>query len=1411
MRKNSIYFFFTLFLALFQINALTRPNNFTVENYTSDEGLSHNNVDCIVQDATGFLWIGTHDGLNRFDGFSFKTYFNNPNDSTTLGSGHIESLLVDKQGELWIGTLYGLDKYNKKNDRFIHIAKITKCHDLMRADIKAIIDDEQGNIWIGTYGNGLFKFNPHTLKITNYLHDKNNPESIYSNYIDALFQDKPDNLYIGTFENGLIQMNINTGAFKQYNTIKNASSDEGITIISITRDKNKKLLLDTWSNGLCIFNTHSECIEKFPLLNKNRQLIDNTAIISVLIDHDGSYWISTFFNGLVVYDPVKNDIINFRNDRPDSFYIKSNTTWAVLEDRYGVKWIGTYGGGIAKIVKNNTDFIFVNNSVLDKGKIRSSNSNITSLCATKDQKILVGTAGGEINIYSKTFNAFEPYLSKEALGCNSIFSIIEDRNNNLWIGSDKGVELYNTKIKTPPHINPSNLDKSQKGKPKQMSIVSMCIDSAGWIWLGSFDVGLFKYNPVTGICKQYIHDENDPQSISNNVIWSICKDYKNDIWIGTRDLLNRYDRLKDNFIHYVPDSTNLHSISHNVISFIYEDSKKNIWIATLGNGINKYIQNKDDFERINVSDGLLDNSIFGIEEDSKGNLWLSSIKGLSKYNPQNGKIENFDKSSGLRNNLFNMGVCLSSRSGELYFGGINGLNVFNPDSIHDFNENPQIVLTDFKLFNKSVPSGKYIGGRLILPRDINEIRELNLQYNDYVISFEFSVLDFAFPKSNEYAYMLEGFDKEWVFTSASRRFANYTNLAPGKYIFKVKATNHRGIWNKNYKSLVITISPPYWETLWFKTLLFLGTVLLIYLFISYRIRQLRNKKNILQKLVVNKTYEVEKQNEILENKNQELSRQKEEILEMTNKIKEADERKMKFFTNISHELRTPLTLILGPADNLLKNQLLQPEIREQVLPIFKNANRLLRLINELLDFQKLDNDTLRLMLVENDIVKFLSEIVHAFDTYATNRHIDLYYIPEIQEYKTLFDPSKIEIILYNLLSNALKFTNEGGKIKVSLLLEESTQQLQIVVQDNGIGIEESKIRNIFNRYYQIEDSGYSHQGAGIGLALTKEIIDLMDGTIVVNSEINSGTAFTIKLPILTQESVKINARYNLAKEAEMKHDEQLNSQFITNVMNLNYNTEENGISHDRILVIDDNDDLRSYIRNCLKDKYTVYEASNGKEGLIMAQNKQPVLIISDIMMPEMSGLELCMQLKSNLLTSHIPVILLTAKTSEEAQIEGYKSGADDYITKPFHKDLLLARIQNLIESRQKLRKIFKSKIDFEPSDVTLTTADEKFLIKAFDIVEKNIGEMEFGASELVAELGYSRTMVHIKLKELTNSSASEFIRNIRLKRAYQILKQNKHRINEICDIVGFSDPNYFSKSFKKMYGVSPAKFAENPF
>jgi signal transduction histidine kinase/ligand-binding sensor domain-containing protein/CheY-like chemotaxis protein/AraC-like DNA-binding protein len=1406
MERFGIMCLFLLLLFSNNTGIYSQNEVFKTEIFTTEEGLSHNYANCVVQDKYGFIWIGTHKGLNRFDGYSFKTYYNDPNSSKSISSGYIETIIKDKKGNIWIGTNRGLDMFDYESESFVNVSKRTNNNSFKQSQIKSLLEDPNGDIWVGTYGGGLFKINTSNFQVVEHYAKAKDKNTLSSDYINTLYFEAPATLYIGTWEGGLTQFNTQSKTFKRYVNITNSTTSKGITINTIAKNIDGTFLLGTWSQGVCQFNPQKKGIEKYTLYNKI-VIDENTPIVSINIDKDGLCWLATFNKGILVFDNNNKSTYSFNIENAEPFNIKRNNIWKLYEDNKGIIWVASYGSGIIKINKHDSKFQHLAIKNAPNSKLSSS---YTSTIAKGDgNTIWIGTSEG-LRKYNWKSKSFEAIVIKKSVGRNLLNTFIHalfiDKNNNLWIGCDGGINKYNLASCELSYFNPAENVINPHYKPNDIGFYSFCEDNNGNIWMGTYSYGLYKYNPYSNDCKHYSYNENNVNSISNNVTWYVKCDSKNNVWIATLNGLNKYDEKHDNFKRFKPDTLKKGSLSYEFVSYVYEDRKHNLWIATLGGGINEYNYKSESFSYVTNANGLANDDISAIVEDNSGSLWFSTAKGISNYNPQTKVVMNYDINSGLSDNSFSLGVCFESNDNNLVFGGNNGLEVLNAEGINLQTDTPRVVISDFKIFNQSVVPGVKANNRIILSKSINSTNELNLNYDDYVISFEFASLDYISPKSNRYAYKLEGFDKDWIQVDAKRRFASYTNLLPGTYTFRVIATNHIGEWNLDGKSIIIKISPPYWKTLWFKILTSLLLVLLVYLFIWSRIRIYSKQKHILKELVLKKTTEITRQNQVLENKNQELSRQKEEIIEMTEKIKEADEKKISFFTNISHELRTPLTLILGPLENIMQENKQNPQNYEQLKVVFKNANRLYRLINNLLDFRKIDNDSMKVQLAINNIVMFVNDVVYVFEVIANKKGIDLYYSHDVDEFNLYFDFGKLEIILYNLLSNALKYTETGGKVKVNLVT--NSDSIQIQIQDNGIGINEKELNNIFNRYYQIETTSSVNKGTGIGLALTKELVELMDGNINVVSEVGKGSTFAISLPVLDLNSINKH-KFIVNENVNRTIDEQTLALYLPD--DVTESIQEN-ISNtngaEKILIVDDNDDLRHYIKNCLKDKYTVFEARDGKEGISVAINKLPQLIISDIMMPEVSGIELCHQIKTNIVTSHIPVILLTAKTATETQIEGYQTGADDYITKPFQKELLMVRIQNLIESREKLRKVFKTKVELEPAEITVTSTDERFIMKAMEIVESNIDNPDLGAAELVNGLGMSRSVVHVKFKELTGLSTSEFIKTIRFKRACQLLKQNKHRVSEICYLVGFTDPHYFSKSFKKMYGASPAQYAD---
>jgi len=906
----------------------------------------------------------------------------------------------------------------------------------------------------------------------------------------------------------------------------------------------------------------------------------------------------------------------------------------------------------------------------------------------------------------------------------------------------------------------------------------------------------------------YLNSPNNPNSLIDNRIWSLLLDEKKNIWIGTFKGLDKFDPITKKFSHFTSISGNqpvywlsedashnlwiggeeelvvFNSKSGSVTRFkehcrsVCEDSKGRIWITTLDKGLALYNKTKGDFTFYDESDGLADNQALCVKEDNLGRLWISTGNGLSKFDPEKGTFHNFNKGDGLQNNQFSYGASYKSEKGELLFGGIAGFNIFNPLNVKDNNFASPLVFTDFKIFNHSVPISK--DGKGILKASISEVNHIELPFDQNVFTVDFAALDFSMSKKNKYEYMLEGFEKRWN-ESGTQHSATYTNLNPGNYVLKVKASNNDNEWSAKSADLFINVLPPFWKTWWFKTIIILFIFFIMFLLIVF----LTNRTRLKHELVFERL--------------------------RSNKMHELDMMKLRFFTNISHEIRTPLTLILGPLEKMINTDISKHEIKNYLEIMHRNTKQLLKLINQLLDYRKLESGNLKIELSKADIISFTKEIVHTFDSLANEKGITLKFNTNESEIWVWFDPDKLEKIINNLISNAIKFTNTEGTIWVSLLAMNSNAEdpdekqynkriIEITVRDNGIGIPVSNLNKIFNRFFQGADPG-NNTGTGIGLALTRELVKLHNGQIFVESKSGKGAKFTVRLPF--------DINYVSGKTGEDAATK-MNTDFIPDDAEIE-RIEENNSSKNQniILIIEDNHDVRYFIRDHFEPDFQVVEASDGKEGWQQALKLVPDVIISDILMPGMSGKELCKKLKKDERTSHIPIILLTALSSKDNELEGLVAGADDYITKPFDINILKTKVENLLSLRKSLKEKYTGELVLKPTNVTITSPDERFLQKAIEVVEKNISDPDLDIDKFATEISISRMQLYRKLAALTDMTVKEFIRDIRLKRAAQLLVQKKMTVSEVAYGVGFRDLSHFRKCFRQQFGMNASEYIDN--
>lgn len=1361
------------------------PNTINIEfgHLTSQNGLSNSDINSIVQDKDGFIWFATEYGLNRYDGYELKIYRNITGDKTSLTDNSINCIFVDHNGTLWAGTSRGgLCRYVKNSDSFIsYLHDPTNPRSITFNYITSIVEDEFNNMWVSTL-EGLNKYNASTDDFLQVIYKKGNFGAIdsqeyavdfYTNGREMLKDvnfrsitaDKKGNLWIGTERNGLLLLDLNTKVFHHFPFSANAlkvSNDNAINNILRIKDE---LWLATRFSGIIIFNTINKSFKSLELKSADPR---TTCLVN---ENQNNIWIGTK-NGLYAYNLKTKEEKSFFHQDCNYYSISNNSISCLYLDRQGILWAGCLQGGVNYTI-NQKGFLTYKKELCKT--LTLSQQSVSAIMTDSRNNLWIGYFDNGIDIINKTTGQKKYYYDiptdNGKINTGTIFCFFEDHKGRIWIGCySNGLFMYDPNSGRFKNFKHNELDPTSISKN---DIRSICEDSENQLWLAVHGKGISRFNPETGKCSHINYPTNnfgiDPAS---NWVYKVYFDKEKNLWVTSVTGVSYSSNLGKTFSNYRHNPNSLNSESLDVIWTLHDDGKQ-LWMGS-NMGLSIFDKQSKKFTLvISKNDGLPSDAIAGILSDNHNQLWISTYSGLVKINPNDLKqIKTYNQTDGLQGDQFFSNACFKDKDGQMYFGGPNGLTIFNPDSIKEYKFIPPVFITDFKLFNKSE---NYPGSK-ILSKNISQTKEITLEYSENVITFNFVALNFVEPEKNQYAYKLEGFEKDWNI-SVNKREATYTNLSPGTYTFRVKASNNDGSWNNEGASIKINILPPFWLTIW---AFIIYIIIIVFALILYK-RNIENRENLKRKLALEQM-EAAKQ------------------VEMNNV-------RLKFFTNISHEFRTSLSLIIGPADKLMKdNKTFNLEQSEQISLIRNNAQRLLRLINQLLDLRKIETGNLKLYPSPGDLIVFCKEIGQTFLYLAKDKNIEFTINSNINHLYAWFDADKIEKIIYNLLSNAFKFTNKGGKISMQIkVLENELRErdwIEIKISDNGIGIPSESVDKIFDKFYQVNRTGLeTKEGTGIGLSLVKELIDLHSGSITVNSNYSSiplGTTFTIRLPL--------DIRGNIDIPSEPYSSPALEDEIIQERAP-EYENKRTEMS--TILIIEDNSELRQFISNSLKDTYNVIEAENGNQGLKMTFDNNPDLIISDIMMPGVEGTELCRILKSDERTSHIPVLLLTALSSVEHKIEGYNTGADDYITKPFNEDILKSRIRNIIENRRRIRERFSKQILIEPKDITITSADEQFIRRAIDTVEKHMDDSSFDVEVFTKEMAVSRTLLHTKLKSLTDNSATEFIKTIRLKRAAKLLTEGQMGVSEVSIMVGFNSRNYFTKCFTEFFGVSPSDYLKD--
>jgi signal transduction histidine kinase/ligand-binding sensor domain-containing protein/DNA-binding response OmpR family regulator len=1373
---NKVLVFSMVMLCTFfvQRKANAQGEQFRFKQLGIENGLSHPEVRSILKDSRGFIWIATGFGLNRFDGYAVKSFYNDPQDTTSLRDDEVNRLFEAPGGLLVVRTFTGLVLYNSEKENFERQLQPFFSRYGVSERLINIVRGRDGSFWF-VEPDKLIRFDS-KQNLFVIKHIKGDSSAIIEDNISDFAIDKDGNQWV-VHRNGIIEkIEITNGQVRVVQRVTAIGQvNNGINAeyrITCDSDGDLWLCAPGFHQGIFHYDRQQNTLGQISTESSPVKL-NNNSVAWVVEGTNGTIWIGTDHGGINVIDKKRWTIRYFLHRESDPRSVAENSVTYLYRDDQGIMWVGTYKRGVSFYHENIYRFDLYKRYALDAGSLPFEDVN--EFAEDEKGNLWIGTNGGGLLYFDRHRGTFKQYLhdpaNQNSISSNVVVSLCVDSERNLWIGTYKGGlnKFDGKKFTRYKHIKGDSLSL-----PSQ-NIWAVFEDSGNRLWIGTIEAGGALFDRKTGKCHRLkLFGPNAMQSVTIDVI---NEDRLGNIWFGTRNGVDVLSKDGKTFTHYSSSSAP-NALSHNSVMDFLRDSKGRMWIATF-DGLNLFDEQINGFKI--YRDKRTHKAVLTVREDNYGHIWMSTFDGLVEMTLSDSSInqvsfKRYTESDGIQGRQFNQNAGYKTSKGELVFGGPTGFNIIN-DRERKYEAFPtRVVLSGLELYERPVAIGEEIDGVVVLNKAISEASEIVLPPNKNFFSIKVSALNFFNPERDRYVYKLEGLSKEWLPVDAKSHEIVFNSLNPGTYKLKVKVVNSDGVWSESEAALSVVIQPPFWKT----NIAFALYVLLLLgiLFIARRLIQQREKLKF-----------------ALEHERHEIQR-----------VQELDMMKVKFFTNVSHEFRTPLTLILTPIERLIK-KVTDPDQLVQFQLIQRNGRRLMTLVNQLLDFKKLEVHDIKFNPSRGDIVSFTKETALSFSDLSEKKHIRLEFKSSIDHLDTLFDQDKLEKILFNLLSNAFKFTLEGGVISVNLDLirEGSDHFIEIAVKDTGIGIPQDKIDKIFEPFFQSDlPKSIINVGSGIGLSITKEFIRIHGGRINVESEVGKGSCFRITIPriepgVVTDRDPEEDVIISLNEEKTPAITEP----------NADHNLDKGVVKGKKrtILLVEDNDDFRFYLKDNLKFLYTIHEARNGQEGYEMIISTQPDLIVSDIMMPEMSGIELCTKLKSDERVSHIPVILLTAKSSEDQRLEGFKSGADDYITKPFNFEVLEARIENLLRRREKSQKTFRKTLEVKSSELQITPLDVKFIENAVKCVEKNVSSPDFSVEDLGTELGISRAYVFKKILALTGKTPLEFIRTIRLQHAAQLLEKSQLSVREIAYKVGFNNPKYFTKYFKEQFHTLPSEYA----
>jgi len=1359
MKKLLLMFFFLL-----SLKAASQFPSGRILHYTRKEGLSYGAVNSILQDNKGFMWFATGDGLNRFDGVDFKIFKYDPEQQFSLPSNYVQKIFKDSHGKFWISSRKGLYQFNPKTEAFENDPRFSVAK---KADVSHIMENKAGNLWVSTSGNGFSFLDGKTGKSINYL--MKNLKGLTSNSILKIYEDAYGLLWVGTRDAGICVFRVNNGKILGKVNF-DAAINKASRVNCIYSDHHSNIWIAT-SAGLWLFDRTAKSFHK--LEGKNYGLSSNV-FLSLVQDSQEKLFIGLQDGGLYQLDlshraeQTPGNMVFEQLKYENGFNITPRSVPELYLDKEENLWVGTYGDGIFMISRTADKFKWFHKKVKDN--FGENYLRYYGMCMDDEGYLWLGTDGDGIYKTKPNGEVVKKYRAgagKNSLAENAVLYGYKDSKNNLWFGTySKGLSLYDRK--SDAFINFRHDDKVA-GSLGGNDVRVIHEDNQHNIWVGTNGGGLNRLNLSTNKFTVY---NTANSKISSNDVRSLAHDSKGNIWVGTYGGgLNYFNTAEQKFYSFSQVKKQVVDLSREIIFALYLDAQKRLWIGTEGNGLLVYDTEKQSSRRFSEKNGLANNTVYAIQEEEPGKIWVSTNDGLSKVALQQHKIYNYNEKDGLQGGQFNPGSSISGKQGNfICFGGTEGWNLFYPKQIVQSSGEPEIRITGLQLYGNGEDEKSD-------SKNISESGHIVLEADESVFSIQYVALNYAYPRAAQFAYKLDGLDKDWNYVKYQKS-ATYRYLEPGYYTFKVKATNQDNIWQSSYATLRIEVLPPWYRTWWAYTVYLLITAGVIYLLVQYKSNQAKLKYTI-------SIARIEAQKE-----------------------KELHENKLSFFTNISHEFRTPLTLIINPVREILDDKKQEADLGSLTI-VYRNAKRLLSLVDQLLLFSKAETDADKLKIVYLQLFDLCQEVFLCFTHLAAKKNISYEFITSAEDICIYGDREKVEIALFNLISNAIRHTHEGGRVVLSL--DEDKAAVYIKVADTGTGIDPQVGDRIYERFYKVQNNkNYAKGGFGVGLYLVKNFIERHQGKVSYTSSLTAGTIFSLTLlkghahfsdaPIFDDQP---ESSVILEELREERDDLDTSPDLLAPGSDVK---EDISSEIKTILVIDDNQQIREYIVQLFRANFQMLEADNGETGLEMVRQYLPDMVISDVLMPGLNGVELCRLVKQDPSLYHIPVVLLTASTSSESKLRGIECGADDYISKPFEKEILIARIEGLLKNRNELQKYFYNEITLRSGNLKISAEYKEFLDRCIAIVEAHMTDPNFSIQMLAEEIGMSRSNLYTRIKSISGQSANSFIRFIRLRKAAEIFISTELTVQETTFRVGIKDARYFREQFFKVFQMNPSDY-----